>query len=82
MGNFIGQFTAIFGMNSAEANKVTFMIPGPNYSDQRHRELGAPPAHEFFNKLAPPGALYGTRNSDAFDVGRLKCHTAKRGGVR
>jgi hypothetical protein len=56
LGNVIGQMNAIFGFDVVEANKVTFMIPGPDYSRARAVSLGSP--GDLWERLAPPGATY------------------------
>jgi len=56
LGNVIGQMNAILGFDPVEANKVTFMIPGPNYSTARAESLGGP--DDLWERLAPPGVKY------------------------
>lgn len=55
LGNTIGQINAVLGLDFVQANKSTFMIPGPNYSDARSAQLGNP--IDLWERLAPPGTL-------------------------
>jgi len=55
LGNTIGQINAVLGVDFVQANKITFMIPGPNYSSARSQQLGNPA--DLWERLAPPGAL-------------------------
>ncbi len=50
LGNTIGQLTTIMGMDQLEANKIVFMIPGPDYSNAK--------SDADWTKIASPGALY------------------------
>jgi hypothetical protein len=56
LGNTIGQINAILGLDVVEANKITFSIPGPDYSRARSTTLGNP--DDLWERLAPLGATY------------------------
>ena len=56
LANTIGQICAVFviiGFDILEVNKVTLMIPGPNYSDARRQG-----SSDCWTELAPPGATF------------------------